>query len=758
MDYQAYKKEFLESLRNDSAINGTDTEDEFLNRTLSLLVDYDEVNDPVRFGMGDKRGRGNRLMRADGYCFDETDHSLILFISDFQDSENAANLTRSRVDELYWRLYYFLDEVCNGRMEDYFDDSDDILRVARMFRKRMTCNIDDPQLILKIKFYVLTNKELDTALLDANLLETTIRKKKGAAKKTRTTKKIKKADFNGKPLEINLWYPERFYEMEMTNSNEPVVIDIPKDFSEVGVHGIPCIKGDIGENLGYEAYIAIIPGKLLAEIYIAYGSKVLEGNVRAFLGTSGSKSVNNGIKRTINNDATKFFTYNNGIATTAKGVEVENINGQNLITKIVDFQIINGGQTTATLADAVLKKTNVELEGIYVPMKLTVIEDRETENEDGVRFYDEMVQAIARYANSQNKVTAADLFSNDPFHIWMEKMSKKCLAPPARYTIPTGWYYERSRKKYQQEQVKLRGDELRCFQKKFPKDQVITKEQLGMYLTTVACKPHIVSKGKNWVMKEFGNDISKEYRGNNDSFNEFYFKKGICAAIIFRAVDNYLESHKDSEKRPTGFWYKVGGYKLNIVPYTIAKILSKIPDGYSLNWNAIWQKQALSPAFMHEIEIVTKQTNDFICDSHGMIVTEYCKKESTWEDYKADKTYTPSVAFMDELVPVSLIKEEETSAKKEAKESNDLKVVMGVVALGPGYWSKLMDAGIRRSMLSYQEQTLLKQVVQLSSTGNIPVSASGKVPYKTMNMIRSVLSIKEKLESEGISVTNGENV
>ena len=90
MDYQAYKKEFLESLRNDSAINGTDTEDEFLNRTLSLLVDYDEVNDPVRFGMGDKRGRGNRLMRADGYCFDETDHSLILFISDFQDSENAA--------------------------------------------------------------------------------------------------------------------------------------------------------------------------------------------------------------------------------------------------------------------------------------------------------------------------------------------------------------------------------------------------------------------------------------------------------------------------------------------------------------------------------------------------------------------------------------------------------------------------------------------------------------------------------------------
>lgn len=178
MDYQEYKQEFLESLRNDSAINGTDTEDEFLNRTLSMLVEYEEIDDPVRFGMGDKRGRGNRLMRADGYCVDETDHSLILFISDFQDSFETANLTRSRVDELYWRLYYFLDEVCNGQMEDYFDASDDILKVARLFRRRMTCNVDDPQLILKIKFYVLTNKELDTALLDANLLETTVRKKK----------------------------------------------------------------------------------------------------------------------------------------------------------------------------------------------------------------------------------------------------------------------------------------------------------------------------------------------------------------------------------------------------------------------------------------------------------------------------------------------------------------------------------------------------------------------------------------------------
>lgn len=752
MDYQEYKHDFLESLRNDSAISGADTEDEFLNRTLEILSDFNEIEDPVRIGMGDKPRKNKSLMRIDGYSFDEVDHSLILLISDFQDSYNTDNLTETRVDELYWRLYNFLDETCNGDINEYFDASDDILKVARLIRRRINAVGDDPEMLLKIKFYIITNKELSTKLLDKNLLETTIRKKKGKNKTTKTTKKIKKADFNGKPLEINLWHPERFFEMENSNNNDPIVIDIKNDFPELAINGIPCIKGDIGKDLGYEAYIAIIPGKLLASIYIEHGSKVLEGNVRAFLGTNGSKSVNSGIKRTINNDPTKFFTYNNGIATTAADVEIEENNGETLITRIVDLQIINGGQTTASLAEAVLKRTNIDLEGIFVPMKLTVIEDRETENEEGVRFYDRMVQDIAKYANSQNKVTAADLFSNEPFHIWMEKMSKKHLAPPSQYAIPTGWYYERSRKKYLQEQIKLRGEEAKRFTLKFPKKQIINKEQLAMYLTAIDLKPHIVSKGKNWTMKEFGTKIGQDYRSNKALFNEFYFKRCICAAIIFRSVDHYLETNKDSVKKPTGFWYKTGGYKGNIVPYTIAKILSSIPKGYTLNWGYIWQKQALSPAFMREVEKVTKITNDFICDSHGVIVTEYCKRASTWEEYRDSVKYELSDDFINELMPETLIKEQEASAKAEQKEINDLQVVMEIVSKGADYWNKLLLAGTQKSLLSYQEQTAIRQVINMATTGNVPVSASGKVPFKTMSTIKLVLAAKDKLEAEGISI------
>lgn len=754
MDYQEYKHDFLESLRNDSAISGAETEDEFLNKTLEILTDFNEIEDPVRIGMGDKPRKNKSLMRIDGYSFDEVDRSLILLISDFQDSYNTDNLTETRVDELYWRLYNFLDETCNGDINEYFDTSDDILKVARLIRRRINTVGDDPEMLLKIKFFIITNKELSTKLLDKNLLETTIRKKKGKSKTTKTTKKIKKSDFNGKPLEINLWHPERFFEMENSNNNDPIVIDIENDFPELGIKGIPCIKGNIGEDLGYEAYIAIIPGKLLASIYIEHGSKVLEGNVRAFLGVSQKKdNVNNGIRKTINNDPTKFFTYNNGIATTASDVTIEKINGEPYITRIIDLQIINGGQTTASLAEAVLKKTlNKNLDGIFVPMKLTVIEDRETENDEGVRFYDEMVQAIAKYANSQNKVTAADLFSNDPFHVWMEKMSKKHLAPPARYPIPTGWYYERSRKRYEQEQFKLGGEDAKRFALKFPKKQIINKEKLAIYMTAIDCKPHIVSKGKNWVFKEFAVSIGNMYKTNRADFNEFYFKKCICAAIIFTSVDGYLEKNKDSAKKPTGFWYKTGGYKGNIVPYTIAKILGSIPKGYTLNWDYIWQKQALSPAFMREVEKVTKITNDFICDSYGVIVTEYCKRASTWENYRDKVDYKLSDEFLNELIPEALIKEQEASAKAEQKEINDLQVVMDVVSKGADFWNKLMAAGMQKSLLSYQEQTAIKQIINMASTGNVPASSSGKVPFKTMTTIKLVLAAKDKLEAEGITI------
>lgn len=746
MDLSLYREQFYKLVEEDAQLTGSSGADAFLDYMLNVLYDYEQIPASTRVYMDDCRGASQRLMRIDGFSIDETDRSLILYISDFAGKDSETTLTMARIDELYWRVFYFLDEACGEKMDRYLDVSSDAFKVASMIKKGMSATAEEGESFLKLKFYIVTDKELDTKVLNKNLFEANGKKKKEA----KSRKRIRKAEYLGKTLDIEIWSLDRFYEIEAANSAEPIAID----FSDYQYDGVPCLKGNIGSGLNYDAYIAIIPGKVLADIYIEHGSKILEGNVRAFLGTKSAKGVNNGIKKTINTDPSSFFTYNNGIACTASSIELREIDGQLYITEIVDLQIINGGQTTATLAEAVLKKTNVELEGIYVPMKLTVISDRTTEDEDGTLIYDKMIQDIARYANSQNRVTAADLFSNDPFHIWMEKSSKKFLAPPVHYTTQTGWYYERSRKKYEQEQIKLKGDALKRFQAKFPKKQIINKEQLAVYLTALSGKPYIVSKGKNWVMKEFGASIRDEYAENKELFNERYFKQCICAAIIYRGVDNYLETNK----RDPDFWYKPGGYKGNIVPYAIARIVSSIPKGYSLDWDLIWRTQAIPAGFMKEIEIVTQMTNEYICRSQGLIVNEYCKKESTWVSFCESVKYEPRKEFLDELITVVDEKAQAKEAKKEQKNINDLEKAMFIVNKGVDYWRQLALAGLNHNLLSSTaDQIYLQQAIKLAASGQIPCTASGRVPAKTMAMIKAVKAIEERLLAEGI-VIDGESV
>lgn len=711
MKIEEYAEEFINNLRADAAINGTDAGDEFYSQTLEILTDNGEFDDPVLHWFS-KSGRRNRVMQIDGYAFDETDKSLVLLIYDFEDSISPSNLVNSQIEVLYKRLLAFLDEACNGNIEEYCDDSDDTIMLAKLIKRRMTADNISPELLLKVKFYIITNKILSNKV-----------------------KKLKQDDFNGKPVEVNLWHLERFFEIEQASNNEPIYIDLKNEFN---CKGIPCIEGRVGENLGYKAYIAIIPGRLLADIYIAYGSKVLEGNVRAFLGTTGAKSVNSGIKRTIISEPTRFFTYNNGIATTAASIEIENVDGQMYVTAIEDLQIINGGQTTASLAEAVLKKYNVELKGIFVPMKLTVIEDRESIDENGVRFYDSMVEKIARYANSQNKVTAADFFSNSPFHILMEQMSKKYLAPPVNGNPnPTGWYYERTKKKYNQEQMKMTKGEKEKFALKFPKKQIIKKEELAKYLYAVECKPDLVARGSNWVMKDFGAAINEIYKKDKAQFNEYYFKKCIAATILYRTTDAYLEKLK---KIP-GAWYTVGGYKMNIVPYSISKIISCIPKGYSIDWMWIWNNQSVYPSLMAEIERITQITNDFICDSHGVIVTEYCKKKETWEAYK-NEPYTLSKEFLESLTSYEYESEQVAGAKSSQKVTNQVKDAMKIVEKGSRYWRDLLAAAAKVNLLNFKEMSLMKVAIDIEITGKLPSPAQTK----------AIFQIESKINEAGIFV------
>lgn len=261
---------------------------------------------------------------------------------------------------------------------------------------------------------------------------------------------------------------------------------------------------------------------------------------------------------------------------------------------------------------------------------------------------------------------------------------------------------------------------------------------MAKYIFTVEGKPDIVSRGRNWVMKDFGAAINDEYKNHKEKFNEFYFVKCVSAAIIFRNVDDYLEQLK---KIPDA-WYKVGGYKMNIVPYSIAKILSSVPKGYSMDWQLIWEKQSLYPAFMKEIEIVTKLTNDFICDSHGMIVTEYCKRKATWEEFRNKVSYKPSIEFLNNLIPIEFINERANQAKKEQKSTDSIVLEIKIAELGSIYWKRLLEEGLEKNLLNYKELTLLKAAIDIERTGKMPSSLKAN----------AIMNIRTKLENQGIII------
>ena len=701
MTLEEYRIELLEELRADASIGSTDTGDEFISRAFELLDDSGELPEPTRIYFG-KRGKNSRMMQVDGYAFDNADSSLCLVISDFQNTAMPETLTQTQIATLTSRLGNFLDEAINGNLQNYCDDSDDILPVAMMLKKRF---LDKEDALMKVKYFIITNKSLSNRV-----------------------SKIKEASFNGIAVETYVWSIERFYQFKIAGTVETIRINLQEDFNS---RGIPCIKGDLGNGLDYDAYIAIIPGKLLADLYIEYGGRLLEGNVRAFLGAKNTKGINAGIRRTILNDPTKFFTFNNGIAVTAASVETVQRPDGLYITALEDMQIINGGQTTASLATAVIKKENTNLEGIYVPMKLTVITDRETTNDDGIRLYDQMVSDISRFANSQNKVTAADFFSNNPFHIKMEQLSKRHLAPPAGGCLfPTGWYYERSRGKYNQEMVGMTKSEQEKFQTKFPKKQIITKEKLAKYLNAVNLMPYFVSKGANKNIVEFANWLAAQMKKNNSVVNELFFKKCVCAAIIFEGVDNMVKKAS---------WYQTGGYKLNIVPYTVAKIFDMIPADKDFNWQGLWQSQTLSAAFLEQANMVARAVNTFICNSHGMIVTEYCKKKETWDAFRQVKIQLLPAFYMS-LVSREESKEEERIALREEKEIEKISAEIAVVNLGSAYWQSLLNNPIATGELNSKDRSFLEFAVAIESTGRVPTSSQAK----------AILAVRKKLIDKGI--------
>ena len=671
MEIEEYRAQFIDQLRFDADHEGTEPETQFILKTLEELESIGEFNDPMPMSI-EMRGKRGRIMAFDAYAYDEADSALILIASDFTNERDAVNtLTNTRIVDLYTHMCNFLDEVVNGKMSDYCDDSDPAIILAKEFRKKIGKGLLDTE-ILRFKFYIISNSIL-----------------------SKQVKSVSQEDFLERPVELNIWTLERLFQTFMSDASEIVEFDT-KDFD---CEGIQYLKADLGDSSDYDAYLGIVPGKFLADIYLKYGSKLLQGNVRAFLSVRGK--VNKGIRNTIINSPENFFTYNNGIAIVARSIGFSADNTR--ITHFKDLQIINGGQTTASLANAIIRKEDKKgMDNLFVPMKLTVLNVDNDMSEEEVERYNNITKTISKCANCQNPVSDADFFSNHPFHVMMEKLSQKVLAPPvAGKPYQTRWFYERSRGKWEQEQMKLTQAQRKTFCEKSPKNQVVKKEKLAKCLNTIRMNPHQVCQSSAINFNRFADYVEELYDKSKDSINEVFFKKGICSVIMFDELDVMINKSE---------WYPKGGDKAQIVPYTIAKLISILPKDADLDWVTIWNKQTLYPALANELIRLAFDTQKFLTkQAGGGLVRTISRTLAVWDDYKK-VPFELSDEFIKSRVSQKEIKTTEAAAKRAHKFNSNIEASVEIFNLGADYWMRVYNELLKENVLSYGDLDFIKSI------------------------------------------------
>ena len=589
--------DFMEevSVASDMETSGW-TKDDFLTSImLEYLEEAGEVSDPV---MCPFRSHGLQL---NAYAIDEDCSNLDIFVCLYSDSDSPKSVSQADVDAAIKRAIQLYQKAINDLYTSFEKDND-------TYEFAITVNQQKAQ-IKTVRICALTN---------------------GLVKPI----PFKNITMGNAEISFVIWDIDRLYRC-VTSGKMRETIEI--DFEEKFGVTIPCIENGTSEK--YSVYLAIISGELLAALYDEYRDRLLEKNVRSFLQVKGA--VNKGIRDTLRDEPDMFLAYNNGISVTAESVDiVRDENGKPSIRRIRDMQIVNGGQTTASIFNAHKdRKINADLSKVFVQMKLSVI----TSPED----MDEIVPRISAFANTQNKVQVADFSANDPYHRRVEELSRTIWAPAQGGMKPVNWFYERARGQYadmlSRETTTLRRKQ---FKETHP---VFTKTDLAKYENTWDQLPFQVSEGAQKNFRRFTLRLDERKAALPD---EKYFQNLVAKAILFRGTGKLVQQQQ------------YGGYRANIVTYTLALLSFKTAQ--RINLERIWKEQSLSPILEAEIIKVSKIIHGIITNPPGGAnVGEWCKKEKCWDVVKKCD-YTVSDKLSSELVDVGY-----TSAKATPNSSID---------------------------------------------------------------------------------------
>jgi hypothetical protein len=564
-------------------------EDAFVEFVTELLSEHNEadVAEVIRPGSRWAATRGNNSQpsaKINAWSLSGDGAMLDLYIASYKGSGARYDLPKSEIIRNFELIKGFLTRVLSGNILTISDDNDAFEVIAKIKESR-----DE---ISTVRLFLLTD---------------------GVAKGD--ISELRPFDMAGINVSYALW---DLVELSRLQPGEQNVIEL--DFEKMQNAPLGCIATEdpTGE---YRTFLAYMPANLLGRIYSEYGQRLLERNVRAFL--QAKNGVNRGIQATLKDEPERFLAYNNGLCCTSAGIDVEiGNNGLGLIKRVYDFQIVNGGQTTASIFHAI--KNKIDVSKVVVQMKLTVV--------SRIEAVEEIVPLISKFANSQNKIASADFAANGTFHRHMEQVSRAVWAP-GKSDLERGshWYYERARGSFEVDRGKATTPaRKREFDKDNPRAQKFTKTDLAKFEHSWMGLPHLVCQGAQKNFAEYAQRIEENGEPN---VTPDYFSHVIARAIIFRTAERIVSQ------------LDLGGYRANIVAYAIAWLAEK--SGFHIDLDLIWKQQRLSDDLCKALEAVAKSAHNHFNDLADfgtpwkVNIGENTKKKECWELFKAKDIITP---------------------------------------------------------------------------------------------------------------------
>lgn len=582
----------------------------------------------------------NGSIRIEGYGFADEGITLDLYIAEFDGGDDVQTLTRTVMEPCFRRAEKFLEQAPKPAFRDVTDVGHPVWGFSRQLS-------DSLPTINRIRLHLLTDRALST-----------------------TIKETPSKALDGRELTFRVWDLKAIQRVLASSEPEAIEIDLVQMFGD----SLPCLAANAGSESS-ASYLTVIPGDWLAAIYDRWSGRLLEQNVRTFLQTKGK--VNKGIRKTILEEPDLFFAYNNGISATASEADFTEEGGALRLAKLRHLQIVNGGQTTASIFNVMKKDKGINLDRVRVQMKLSVIRSE---------FVDAMVPRISQYANSQNKVSDADFFSNHPFHIRIEGISRRLWAPALEGSpTQTRWFYERARGQYANATAWLTSAKKREFDLQNPRGQVIAKTDLAKVIMTFRGQPHMVCFGSQKNFMQFAEFVGESWKDDGIEFGDAWFRNAVAGTIIFRALERAVQKAD---------WYSQG-YRAQIVTYSIALMQYYLgKTAQALDFDRTWQRQSPSDELLASLLAVGEQVNRRIVESastYGIAnVTEWCKRERCWDDLKSQIDMTVFARAASDLVSSDTASSGRRGARREQKITNEVEAQTEVVKRGSAYWQQLL--------------------------------------------------------------------